>query len=333
MTSGRCRPTGAARSDMPASPLMHGTAAITTKSCLSQGGTVVTLTATSFDPVELLDAIQRERVQTLAIVGNMFSGPILQTLDDNPGRWDISSLRQVLSSGVAWSLDLQAALLAHNPRLMIIDAFGSSEAIGLGRAVRTSERLGDSAVFEIPSTTRVIDDANQDVVPGSGQVGRVAAWGRVPLGYYGDPAASAITFPTIDGQRYSIPGDLALVNADGTMQLLGRGSQCINTGGEKVFVEEVEEVIRSHPAVADAAVVGLPDPTWGQSISAVVEPVAGTTVSGEAIRTHVKARLAGYKTPRHVVFVASLTRGPNGKLDYPALSELASSTLRTTEPA
>jgi fatty-acyl-CoA synthase len=149
--------------------------------------------------------------------------------------------------------------------------------------------------------------------------------GRIPLGYYKDPEASARAFPEIQGVRHSVPGDFATVEADGTMRLLGRGSQCINTGGEKVFVEEVEDVLRTHAAVADAAVVGVPDPTWGQAVCALVQPERGRRIDVGDVITHVKAHLAGYKAPRRVLVVDSLARGPHGKVDYKALAALAAS--------
>jgi acyl-CoA synthetase (AMP-forming)/AMP-acid ligase II len=169
----------------------------------------------------------------------------------------------------------------------------------------------------------VVTPDGRDVVPGSGEQGRVAMRGRVPMGYYKDPVKSAETFVTIDGERYSMPGDWATVETDDTVRLLGRGSQCINTGGEKVFPEEVEEAVKLHPAVVDAAVVGVPDERFGQAITAVVELGGTTTLTLDELRDHVKARLAAYKAPRHLVVVESVGRAANGKLDYRALTALA----------
>ncbi len=164
----------------------------------------------------------------------------------------------------------------------------------------------------------MITDDGRDVVPGSGELGRVAMRGRTPIGYYKDEAKSAQTFVVIDGERYTIPGDYATVDADGTVVLLGRGSQCINTGGEKVYPEEVEEVLKLHPSVADAAVVGVPDEKWGEAITALVEPHDGDTVDAADLVAHVKAHLAAYKAPKSVVTVSSVGRAANGKLDYKA---------------
>jgi len=317
---------------IPAAPLMHGAGTITSLSTLAQGGRVVTLVNASFDAIEMLDAIHTERVQTIAIVGAMFGAPIVDALDANPGRWDIRSLRQVLSSGAAWATDGQEALLRHHPKVLIIDALGSSEAIGVGRALRSSQGGMLARRFAMPKTTRVLDENNRDVVPGSGQIGRVAARGRVALGYYGDPAASERTFPVIDGVRHAVTGDLATVEADGTMDLLGRNSQCINTGGEKVFAEEVEGVLLSHAAVADTVVIGIPDTRWGQAVCAAIKLKPAHEASASALIAHVKARLASYKAPKQVLFMDDLQRGANGKVNLAALKNAVTALLRT-QPA
>ena len=196
-----------------------------------------------------------------------------------------------------WSAETKAGLLRHNERLIMVDALGSSEAIGMATSTMTSDGAADTASFQLGPHTRVVTDDGRDVVSGSGEIGRVAMRGHTPIGYYKDPEKSAATFQIIDGVRYSIPGDFAAVDADGTIRLLGRGSQCINTGGEKVYPEEVEEVLKLHPAVADAAVVGVPDERFGEAITALVEPHAGDTIDEAALIAHVKERLAGYKAP------------------------------------
>jgi acyl-CoA synthetase (AMP-forming)/AMP-acid ligase II len=215
-----------------------------------------------------------------------------------------------------WSADTKQGLLRHNPRLIMIDSLGSSEAIGMASSTTTNEGSAETAKFTLSANTRVITDDGRDVVPGSGELGRVALRGRTPVGYYKDPVKSAATFVTIDGVRYSIPGDWAEVLADGTVKLLGRGSQCINTGGEKVYPEEVEEVLKQHPDVADAAVVGVPDDRFGEAITALVEPRAGVEVDEAALIAHVKAHLAHFKAPKRVLPIATVGRAPNGKLDY-----------------
>jgi acyl-CoA synthetase (AMP-forming)/AMP-acid ligase II len=183
----------------------------------------------------------------------------------------------------------------------------------------TAASTGETAKFELGPDTRVVTDEGVDVVPGSGELGRVALRGRTPIGYYKDEAKSAQTFVVIDGERYSIPGDYATVEADGTVTLLGRGSQCINTGGETVYPEEVEECLKLHPTVADAAVVGIPDEKWGEAITALVEPHAGDEIDPDELIAHVKGRLAAYKAPKKVYAIDSVGRAANGKLDYKRL--------------
>jgi acyl-CoA synthetase (AMP-forming)/AMP-acid ligase II len=302
---------------VPAAPLMHGTAAFNSFSVLVMAGCIVTMPGRHFDAVELLDTIQRERVGSISIVGDAFAKPMLRALDAEPDRWDISSLRVIMSSGVMWSVETKAGLLRHNARLILVDALGSSEAIGMANDISTADAGSKkTAAFQLGANTKVITEDGRDVVPGSGERGRLALKGRVPLGYYKDPEKSAATFVTIAGARYSIPGDWAEVDVDGTVKLLGRGSVCINTGGEKVYPEEVEEVLKLHPSVADAVVVGVPDEKWGEAITAIVEPYPGADVDEGAVIAHVKERLAPYKAPKRVLVVATIGRAPNGKVDY-----------------
>ena len=249
--------------------------------------------------------------------------PMLRALDAEPDRWDISSLRVVVSSGVMWSAETKAGLLRHNPRLILLDSLGSSEAIGMANATTTAGGTSATARFRLGPQTRVLTADGRDVAPGSGERGRVAQAGRMPVGYYKDAEKSAATFAVIDGVRYSIPGDWAEVEADGTVKLLGRGSQCINTGGEKVYPEEVEEVLKEHPAVADAAVVGLPDERFGEAVTALVEPLPGCRLDPDEVIAHVKAHLAAFKAPKRVIEVASIGRAANGKLDYRRLKVVA----------
>jgi acyl-CoA synthetase (AMP-forming)/AMP-acid ligase II len=308
---------------IPAAPLMHGTGAFNSMNILMLAGCIVTLEGRHFDPVELLDAVEREGVNSLSIVGDAFAKPILRALDAEPDRWDVSSLRVMVSSGVMWSAETKQGLLRHNPRLLLIDSLGSSEAIGMASSTTSADSSASTATFRLSANTRVVTDDGRDVVPGSGQRGRVALRGRTPLGYYKDAAKSASTFLTIDGVRYSIPGDWAEVDADGTVRLLGRGSQCINSGGEKVYPEEVEEVLKLHPAIADAVVVGVPDDRFGEAVTAVVEGHPGAAVDEAEVIAHVKARLAHFKAPKRVVVVEGVHRAPNGKVDYRRLRQVA----------
>jgi len=305
--------------NMPAAPLMHGTGLFNALSNLMVGGSITTMEGRHFSAEEFLDTVQRFVINSTSIVGDAFAKPILRALDAEPDRWDISSLRVIVSSGVMWSKETKEGLLRHNPRLIMVDSLGSSEAIGMASNTTTAESSGETAKFELGPTTRVITDDGRDVAPGSGELGRVALPGRTPIGYYKDEAKSAQTFVVIEGERYSIPGDYATVEADGTVTLLGRGSQCINTGGEKVYPEEVEECLKLHPSVADVAVVGVPDEKWGEAITALVEPHAGEVVDSTELIAHVKSRLAAYKAPKRVIAVTSIGRAANGKLDYKKL--------------
>jgi len=308
---------------LPACPLMHGTGSFVAFIVMNGGGSIVTLQKRQFDVTELLDTIQREKVQVLAIVGDAFAKPMLRALDENPGKWDISSLFAVISSGVMWSHETKQGLLKHHAGMILNDGFSSSEALGMGSSTSTGDTAAETAKFTLGPNARVITEDGRDVVPGSGETGMLAVKGMVPVGYYKDPEKSAATFRMIDGERYSIPGDWGMVEADGTLTLLGRGSVCINTGGEKVFPEEVEEVIKRYEPVLDTAVVGVPDEKWGEAITAIVVPKPGESVDESELIKHVKANLAAYKAPKTVIVVDSLGRSPAGKLDYPGLREKA----------
>ncbi len=312
---------------MPACPLMHGTGWFMMLQNLSTGGSVVTLESRHLDIPELFDTIEREGVQMVVIVGDAFAKPMLRALDAEPDRWDISSLFLVISSGVMWSEPVKQGLLGHHAGMMLIDAFSSSEALGMGQSVSSAGGTSGTAKFLLGDNARVIDDDGNDVEPGSGEIGRVAVKGFTPLGYYKDEAKSAATFVEIDGERYSIPGDYAQVDADGGLVLLGRGSVCINTGGEKVFPEEVEEVLKEHPGIADAVVVGVPDEKFGEAITAWVEPLPDATIDEGEVIAHVKGHLAAYKAPKRVLTIDTIGRAPNGKVDYKRLKREASEAL------
>ncbi len=221
-----------------------------------------------------------------------------------------------------WSEATKQGLLRHHPGMLLVDAFSSSEAIGMGSSVSSGTSAAHTAQFTLGPEVRVIGADGGDVEPGSGQSGVLALGGRIPLGYYKDEAKTEATFRTIDGTRYSIPGDYAEVREDGSIQLLGRGSVVINTGGEKVYPEEVEEVVKTTDGVLDAVAVGIPDDRFGEEVVAVVELAPGTPsdpTTEKSIIEHVKAKLAGYKAPRRVRFVTTIGRSPSGKVDYARL--------------
>ncbi len=301
-----------------ASPLMHGTAGVSSKATLTHGGFVIVLGGRSFDADELFRAVEQHRATMLTIVGDAFSRPMLASLERaaTEGRpYDLSSLRTIVSSGVMWSEDVKQALLRHTGAALV-DIYGSSEGTGIARSVSSRRRSASTARFELGEHAKVFTDDAREVVPGSGELGRLALGFPVPVGYYKDPAKTEATFPTIAGRRWSIPGDYATVEADGTVVLLGRGSQCINTGGEKVFPEEVEEALKTHPAVIDANVVGVPDERWGSAVTAVVSCVPGAAVTEAELRAYVHDHLAPYKAPKRVVVVDEVVRKVNGKPDY-----------------
>jgi fatty-acyl-CoA synthase len=303
---------------LPACPLMHGTGAFTANTVLAEGGRVALLESRKYDPVELLDTVEREGVNALVIVGDPFSRPLLAVLDEHPGKWNLSSLLMVISSGAMWSEQVKQQLLAHHGSMLLVDAFSSSEALGMGMSVSGGESAAKTASFTLSPDVKVLsEDGRGELAPGSDEIGLLAVGGRNPLGYYKDEDKSERTFKMIDGVRFSVPGDYAQVDADGSIHVLGRGSVCINSGGEKIFPEEVEEALKTHPAVQDAVVVGIPHQTYGEQIVAVVEPVDGSEAAAEAeLIAHVKERLASYKAPRRVRTVATIGRSPNGKVDY-----------------
>ncbi len=315
---------------VPACPLMHGTGgwlgALTPHLA---GGTVITLTSRSLDAHELFEVVQRHRATGVVIVGDAFARPIIRAFDEAAERgtpYDTSSLKSIISSGVMWTAEVKEALLERIGHVVLIDAIGSTEG-SMGLSISMKGMSAETARFTQMPTTKVFTVDGQPVQPGSGEVGMVAAGGNVPLGYYKDPEKSARTFRVIDGVRYSFPGDLATVNADGSISFLGRGSQVINTAGEKVFPEEVEEAIKRLAAVEDCVVVGVPDERFGEAVAAVVSLADGADIDGATIIAEVKRHLAGYKAPKHIVFVEQVPRAPNGKADYRAAKEQAQAAL------
>ena len=313
---------------MPGCPLMHGTGQFTALMSLSFGGAVVCLPSRTFSPSEMFATVERHSVNSLIIVGDAFAKPMLAEFQKSDGQWTLPSLQMIISSGVMWSQESKVGLSEFLPTTMLVDSYGSSEAVGMGQSVSGAGRAETTAKFTLGDRVKVFTDDGVSVTPGSELTGFVAIGGFIPLGYYKDEEKSAKTFRTIDGVRYSIPGDFAMVNADGSLHLLGRGSQCINTGGEKVFTEEVEEALKLHSSVRDAVCVGIPDERFGEVICAVVEPVeAGTQADLAVLSAHVKETLAAYKAPRLLVTVSTIGRAPNGKVDYKTLKAVAREAL------
>ncbi|HEY5107135.1 MAG TPA: AMP-binding protein [Caulobacteraceae bacterium] len=315
-----------------AAPLMHGTSQFTAIMTLTTGGTVACLPGTRFDAAEFWQEAHRLKARGAAIVGMAFAAPMLDALQANPGRWDLSSLNRLGSSGTVWSMENKQGLLAHLPGCAIFDSLGSSEAVGLGASASAAGATAETAKFMVGPSSAVFNEEGRRVEPGSGERGQVAVTGYLPVGYYKDPEKTARTFREFEGKRWSVPGDFATVEADGSLRLLGRGSQVINTGGEKVFPEEVEEAIKRYPGVRDAAVVGVPDARFGERICAVVDVGDGAAPELAAISGHVREHLAAYKAPRELV-VAPIVRAANGKLDYAAIRATALRVLAISNPA
>lgn len=314
---------------IPVAPLMHATGQFISFGTLVGGGAVATLVSRKFDPAGLFDEVERLGVSGLIIVGPAFAAPMLETLDANPGRWAMPSLKRIVSSGAMWGLENKEGLLKHLPHVMLMDSLGSSEALGLASSTSGGGAAAGTAKFATGPNAAVFTEEGVRVQPGSGVRGLVAVGGHTPIGYYKDEEKSAKTFRIFEGTRWSVPGDWATVEADGSITLLGRGSQVINTGGEKVFPEEVEEALKRFPGVRDAAVVGLPDPRFGERIGAIVDFAGEKAPTLAELSAHVKSLLADYKAPRELV-LAPVVRAPNGKLDYKALKAQAIAALAAT---
>ncbi len=309
-----------------AAPLMHGTAQFSSFMALTAGGCIACLPGGHFDPIAFWNEVERLKATSAAIVGMAFAAPLLDALEANPGRWDLASLARLGSSGTVWSMENKHGLLRHLPGCAIFDSLGSSEAVGMAASSSAAGAETPTAQFVVGLNSGVFTENDARVEPGSGVRGQLAVSGFLPVGYYKDPDKTARTFKVIEGKRWSIPGDYATVEADGTIRLLGRGSQVVNTGGEKVFPEEVEEAIKRYPGVRDAAVVGVPDPRFGERVCAVVDMADAQAPTLGDISACVRAHLAAYKAPRELV-LAPIQRAPNGKLDYKAMRQLALTAL------
>lgn len=310
---------------IPACPLMHGTGLFTALSAFLGGGTVVTLESSSLNTQELWTAVEKHRVQNIAIVGDAFAKPMLETLENNPGQYDTSSLISMISSGVMWSQEVKQNLIKHIPQVILADSFGASEAVGFGSSITVKDAPTQTAKFTTNDLCKVFDENDQEISRGSDTPGFIAFGGPIPEGYYKDPEKTAKVFKTIGGTRFSIPGDYCLVAEDGTLTLLGRGSVCINSAGEKIYPEEIEEVLKTHDGVDDALVIGVPDPKWGQAVTAIVQ--ANGEIAVEALQAYVRSRLAAYKTPKNILFNPPPLRASNGKADYKTATEFAHKSL------
>jgi fatty-acyl-CoA synthase len=321
--------SGIARMHLPASPLMHGTGGFTSFQAMFAGTGVVTLENRHFDAHELWQTVQRERVTQMAIVGDAFAKPMVRALEEAEAKgepYDISSLQLIISSGVMWSPETKQAFMSRG-QIICFDSLGSSEGVGFAGSIDAPGSAPTTAKFTIGADTKVFTDDGREVPPGSDEVGMLAVGGNIPIGYYKDESKSAATFRVINGEHWSVPGDFARVNADKSIVLLGRGSVVINSGGEKVFPEEVEAAVRAHPDVFDAVVVGVPDDRFGQKVVALVKLRPGAAeLTLAALQEHCRTKLAGYKVPRSLL-VGEAPRTNTNKPDYAAAQEIARARL------
>ena len=299
-------------------PLMHGTGMwLGAFLPLLLGGTVITTSNLGFDPDKLWAQVQDKKATNIVIVGDAFAKPMLDSLDraknsNNP--YDIGSVKVIISSGVMWSAEVKQGLLSHH-NMSLMDTMGSTEG-GIGSSVTTRENPSETAKFSINPGVIILADDGEILQPGSDKIGLIGTSGLVPTGYYKDEKKSAETFKEINGTRYSFPGDYAKLESDGTITLLGRGSNCINSAGEKIYPEEVEEAIKTHNDVFDCLVVGMPDEKFGQRIVAVVSTVDNKDLDELALIENTRKKIAGYKLPKQILFTDEVKRAPNGKANY-----------------
>jgi len=309
------------------SPLMHGAGQFTGVIHLLKGGTLALLPADKFDADTALDEIERLSARGVFIVGDAFALPLADRLDARgQGNRSIASLRSIISSGAVFSEHLKKRLIAHNPQMAIVDALGSSESSGTAIVITTAQgSTGGGKFSALPGReTKLFDENMVEIPKGSDGVGIVARTGPLPLGYLGEDEKNAATFPEVDGKRWLMTGDRARWAPDGSMEFIGRDNMCINTGGEKVFPEEVEAVLQEQPAVHDVRVVSLPDPRFGRKVVAVVEPEGTASPDlADVLDAQARAGLAGYKIPRLYVMTTESLRLNNGKPDYKTAQRIA----------
>lgn len=301
---------------LPAPPFMHGAAHWAAFTFWNVGSTIVVQSETRhLDPRDVWSTVERERVNVLTIVGDAFGRPLLDELERR--EYDLSSLTLVSSGGAILTAALKQEFLRRIPQLRILDALGSSESGAQASQISAAGRRASTGDFSLGSGNVVLrEDLGGRLEPGSDETGWLAREGVIPLGYLGDPEKTARTFPIVEGRRFAVPGDRARIEQDGSLRLLGRDSVTINTGGEKVFAEEVEQALKHHPAVFDAVVVGTPHERFGQQVTALVRLREGATATADELREVARAHLAAYKLPRIVLFVAEIVRSPSGKADY-----------------
>ncbi len=316
---------------LPIAPLMHGATQWSVMGQSFVGNR--TILVPKFDPHTVWRLVESEKVNSVMITGDAMGKPLIEALDEPGVSYDLSSVLAVTSSAALFSAPVKDEFFKHLPDIVIVDAVGSSES---GNNGMVTIGKGDTAMKSGPTVsvlgnTVVFDEDLNPVVPGSGVIGKIARAGDIPVGYYNDPEKTAEVFITVDGTRYVMPGDFATVEEDGSVTLLGRGSVSINSGGEKIFPEEVESAVRSHPEVFDAIVVGAPDDRWGQRVAAIIQPRADKHPSLDDIQVHCRDAIAGYKVPRQLHVVDTIVRSPSGKPDYRWAAEIVAGTPAETD--
>ena len=322
-------PEGGSLNNLVVLPFMHGAGLYNSLNALGYGNTCILPVGGGFDPDLALHCIEKYAITVLTICGDSFATPLITALQKSPGKYNLGSLRVVNSTAMIFSTHNKKALLEQVPDLIIFDNVGASESAASAMAMfgKDNDLDGDAVVLQLTPNAKVFTEDLREVQAGSGGKGFLACTGPLPLGYYKDEEKTAATFITVEGVRYSRPGDWVEVLNDGSVKFLGRGSVCINSGGEKIYPEEVESVIKSHPSVYDVVVVGVPDERFGEALTAVVGRVPASVVNDDELKDHVRSRLAGYKVPRNVLFVDKVYRAPNGKADYPATKTYAQEQL------
>jgi acyl-CoA synthetase (AMP-forming)/AMP-acid ligase II len=306
---------------LPCAPFIHGAAQFTQWICHLTGGKLVLQHGPSFDAGRILSLVAEEEASTLSLVGDAMAIPLIEEL--RAGDYDMSNLAVIASAGAILSASVQAEIEELLPDVMIINSFGTSESGDLGRAAGDEDSHEGRPSFYMGDDVTVLDEDGNQIEPGSGQIGTVARSGRLPLGYYKDAEKTAERFKEFNGKRWVVPGDFATIEEDGRITFLGRGSKCINTGGEKVFPEEVEEALKAHTDIIDALVVAVPDPRFGSKVAAVFNTRKNKQLSLDEVKQHCRKHIAGYKIPRQITITETVSRMPSGKPDYTWAEEIA----------
>lgn len=304
-------------------PLMHGTGMYIALTGLMFGARILLPSSHQFDPVAVIRTTMEKQVTHLPLIGDAFGKPVADALEED-SELDLRSVEFIISSAAPMSLDVKVSLLSRaSKEAVLVDAIGASETASFGVSRLSRAKLDQPPVIVMGRDVEVFTEDLERLHPGDSRPGFVACGGPVPLGYYKDPAKSEQAFKEIDGKRYSIPGDWCKINADGTLNFLGRGNVCINSGGEKIYPQEVEQALLQSDDIYDAVVVGVADPRWGQAVTAILQMAKGKTLNSAQIRSSLKTKLAGYKIPRHFIAIDDIGRGPNGKADYRQLANFA----------